>query len=162
MRAYRYGPSNPAPKIAIDQSPECTEGIELGNPGPGHVVCGPGTSPVVSWPILGCCRNARWQMPLTPTPSRGDKIPCALIVTGTNIASQDLLFEQLSESLQQSSQSKFVRLRSSEATTLKATLKKVIRDVTDRVSAGDDDDDDLQAANGQDVCLPPLPLSTRS
>ena len=101
-------------------------------------------------------------MPLTPTPSRGDKIPCALIVTGTNIASQDLLFEQLSESLQQSSQSKFVRLRSSEATTLKATLKKVIRDVTDRVSAGDDDDDDLQAANGQDVCLPPLPLSTRS
>lgn len=77
-------------------------------------------------------------------------MPCALIITGSNIASQNLLFEQLSESLQQSSQSKFVRLRSSEAMTLKATFKKIIRDVTDGTSS-DDDDDDLQATNGQDV-----------
>jgi origin recognition complex subunit 3 len=83
-----------------------------------------------------------------------------LIVTGTNIASQNLLFEQLSESLQQFSQSKFVRLRSSEATTLKATLKKVIRDATDRSSGDEDDedDDDLQVSAGQDVSTRALHL----
>lgn len=60
-----------------------------------------------------------------------------------------MLFQQLSETLQASTPSKFVRLRSSEASTLKATLKKIIRDVTAKVS--DDDDDDLQVGNGQDV-----------
>ncbi|CAM1507191.1 Fc.00g068320.m01.CDS01 [Cosmosporella sp. VM-42] len=77
-----------------------------------------------------------------------DQVPSAFIITGPNIASQDLLFEQLSETLQQSTPSKFVRLRSSEASTLKTTLKKIIRDVTSKVS--DDDDDDLQVGNGQD------------
>ena len=76
-------------------------------------------------------------------------MPSAFIITGPNIASQDLLFEQLSETLQQSTPSKFVRLRSSEASTLKATLKKIIRDITAKVS--DDEDDDLQVGNGQDV-----------
>lgn len=68
-----------------------------------------------------------------------DKIPSAFIITGPNIASQNLLFEQLSESLQSSSQSKFVRLRSSEASTLKAALKKTLRDVMDddELDAGD-------------------------
>ncbi|KAG6041582.1 hypothetical protein E4U41_003478 [Claviceps citrina] len=76
-----------------------------------------------------------------------DQIPAAFIITGPNIASQDLLFEQLSESLrQQSPTSRFVRLQSSEASTLKAALKKTIRDAT--ASAGDaDEEDDLQIGN---------------
>lgn len=62
-----------------------------------------------------------------------------------------MLFEQLSETLQGSTPSRFVRLRSSEASTLKATLKKVIRDVTAKVSDGDEDD--LQVGHGQDVSI---------
>jgi origin recognition complex subunit 3 len=66
------------------------------------------------------------------------------------MASQNLLFEQLSESLQKTPQSRFVRLRSSEATSLKTTLKKIIRDVTNPASAADEEDD-IQIGNGQDV-----------
>ncbi|PWI65168.1 hypothetical protein PCL_07345 [Purpureocillium lilacinum] len=77
-----------------------------------------------------------------------DQIPAAFIITGPNIASQDLLFEQLSETLQQASVSRFVRLRSSEAASLKAALKKTIRDAT--ASAGGDEDDSLQVGTGQD------------
>ncbi|KAH7274482.1 hypothetical protein MRS44_001193 [Fusarium solani] len=76
----------------------------------------------------------------------GDRIPSAFIITGPNIASQDLLFQQLSDALQQATPSKFVRLRSSEASTLKATLKKIIRDVTAKVS--DEEDDDLHVGDG--------------
>jgi origin recognition complex subunit 3 len=79
----------------------------------------------------------------------GDRIPSAFIITGPNIASQDLLFQQLSETLQQTTSSKFVGLRSSEASTLKATLKKIIRDVTAKVST--DEDDDLQVGDGREV-----------
>ncbi|KAM0563966.1 hypothetical protein ACHAPJ_000174 [Fusarium lateritium] len=78
----------------------------------------------------------------------GDRVPSAFIITGPNIASQDLLFQQLSETLQQTSSSKFVGLRSTEASTLKATLKKIIRDVTAKVS--DDEDDDLQVGDGRE------------
>ncbi|KAJ4008167.1 Origin recognition complex subunit 3 [Fusarium irregulare] len=78
----------------------------------------------------------------------GDRIPSAFIITGPNIASQDLLFQQLSETLQQTTQSKFVGLRSSEASTLKAALKKIIRDVT--AKASDDEDDDLQVGDGRE------------
>ena len=45
--------------------------------------------------------------------------------------------------------SRFVRLRSSEAASLKAALKKTIRDAT--ASAGGDEDDSLQVGTGQDV-----------
>lgn len=79
----------------------------------------------------------------------GDRIPSAFIITGPNIASQDLLFQQLSDALQQATPSKFVRLRSSEASTLKATLKKIIRDVTAKVS--DEEDDDLHVGDGGNV-----------
>ncbi|KAI9172056.1 Origin recognition complex subunit 3 [Paramyrothecium foliicola] len=76
-----------------------------------------------------------------------DRIPSAFIITGPNIASQDLLFTQLSEKLQSTSEttpSKFVRLRSPDASTLKATLKKIIRDATTKaVEYTEDDDDDL-------------------
>ncbi|KAG6008948.1 hypothetical protein E4U21_003498 [Claviceps maximensis] len=69
---------------------------------------------------------------VTSSKTKGiDQIPSAFIVTGPNLASQDLLFEQLSEFLPRShSPSKFVRLKSSEAITLKAALKKTIRDAT--------------------------------
>ncbi|KAF6808081.1 origin recognition complex subunit [Colletotrichum sojae] len=75
------------------------------------------------------------------------KIPTAFVITGPNIASQDLLFEQLSETLQESSRSKFVRLKSSEAPNIKAALKKVIEDATSR---GSSDDGDVEVALGQD------------
>ncbi|KAF4342675.1 origin recognition complex subunit 3 [Fusarium beomiforme] len=78
----------------------------------------------------------------------GDRIPSAFIITGPNIASQDLLFQQLSETLQRTTSSKFVALRSSEASTLKATLKKIIRDVTAKVTT--DEDDDLQVGDGRE------------
>lgn len=81
------------------------------------------------------------------------KIPAALIVTGPNIASQDLLFEQLAESLAEEGgvgggPGRCVRLRAAEAPNLKATLKKIIRDVTRQVSG---DDDDAELAVGKDV-----------
>ncbi|KAI6785930.1 Origin recognition complex subunit-like protein [Emericellopsis cladophorae] len=78
-----------------------------------------------------------------------DKIPSAFIITGSNLASQNLLFEQLSESLQAASKSKFVRLRSSEAVSLRAMLKKIIREVTDANS--DSAGENLQMTNGQDI-----------
>ncbi|KAK7745306.1 Origin recognition complex subunit 3 [Cytospora paraplurivora] len=70
------------------------------------------------------------------------KVPAALIVTGPNIASQDLLFEQLAERLGPSVQGRVVRLRSAEAPNLKVTLKKIIHDVT-RPAAEDDRDGEL-------------------
>ncbi|EHK45254.1 uncharacterized protein TrAtP1_003503 [Trichoderma atroviride] len=77
----------------------------------------------------------------------GDKIPSAFIITGPNIASQDLLFEQLSDSLQKSSPSKFIRLRSSEATNLKNALKKIIQDATSKTLVIDGEED-LQLGQG--------------
>ncbi|KAJ0330382.1 hypothetical protein COL5a_003445 [Colletotrichum fioriniae] len=59
----------------------------------------------------------------------------------------DLLFEQLSETLEENTRSKFVRLKSSEASNLKAALKKIIEDATSR---GSPDDDDVEIASGQD------------
>jgi origin recognition complex subunit 3 len=77
----------------------------------------------------------------------GDKIPSAFIITGPNIASQDLLFAQLSDSLQKSSPSKVIRLRSSEATNLKNALKKIIQDATSKTLVVDGEED-LQLRQG--------------
>lgn len=71
------------------------------------------------------------------------KIRAALIVTGPNISSQDLLFEQLAEDLGDSAKGTFVRLRSAEAPNLKATLKKIIRDGTQRSPEHVGDDAEL-------------------
>lgn len=76
------------------------------------------------------------------------KIRAALIVTGPNISSQGLLFEQLAEGLGGISNGPFVRLRSAEAPNLKATLKKIIRDATQRSS---DQGDDAELSVGKDV-----------
>ena len=77
-----------------------------------------------------------------------DKIPSAFIITGPNIASQDLLFDQLSEALQIRAKTVTVRLRSGDASNLKAVLKKIIHDVTASTA---DDEDDLELAVGKDV-----------
>lgn len=76
------------------------------------------------------------------------KIRAALIVTGPNISSQGLLFEQLAEGLG-TSKGSFVRLRSAEAPNLKATLKKIIRDATQRPLESMGDDAELSV--GKDV-----------
>jgi origin recognition complex subunit 3 len=76
------------------------------------------------------------------------KIRAALIVTGPNISSQGLLFEQLAEGLGDSANGPFVRLRSAEAPNLKATLKKIIRDATQQSF---DLEDDAELSVGKDV-----------
>lgn len=81
--------------------------------------------------------------------SRG-KIPSAFIITGPNLASQGLLFEQLSEVLQPKVDAKVVRLRSGDASNLKAVLKRIIHDVTARET---DDENDLELSTGKDVSL---------
>jgi hypothetical protein len=60
------------------------------------------------------------------------KIPTGLIVTGPSIALQELLFSQLAERLKFNAEVLVVVLRSSDATNLKAVLKKLIRDVSNR------------------------------
>ncbi|KAI1105215.1 origin recognition complex subunit 3 N-terminus-domain-containing protein [Jackrogersella minutella] len=75
------------------------------------------------------------------------KISSAFIITGPNLASQDLLFEQLSETLLLQVDAKVVRLRSGDASNLKAVLKKIIHDVTAR---GTDDENDMELATGKD------------
>lgn len=77
-----------------------------------------------------------------------------MIVTGPNIASQDLLFAQLgNEAVAHQEEGKgswFVRLRSAEAPNLKATLRKIIRDVTRAVTAGAGEGEE-EVAVGKDV-----------
>ncbi|KAK6079779.1 origin recognition complex subunit [Seiridium cupressi] len=86
----------------------------------------------------------------SPNRDDQDKIPSGFIVTGANIASQELLFEQVSETLQACADAKVVRLRSADASNLKAALKKIIHDVTARATG---EGDDLEVAIGKDVCL---------
>ncbi|OTA96972.1 hypothetical protein M434DRAFT_392418 [Hypoxylon sp. CO27-5] len=83
----------------------------------------------------------------TPGHASTGKIPSAFIITGPNLASQDLLFEQLSEALQLQVDAKVVRLRSGDASNLKAVLKKIIHDVTARET---DDENDLELSTGRD------------
>ncbi|OTA64543.1 hypothetical protein K449DRAFT_404067 [Hypoxylon sp. EC38] len=83
----------------------------------------------------------------TPDHASTGKIPSAFIITGPNLASQDLLFEQLSEALQLQVDAKVVRLRSGDASNLKAVLKKTIHDVTARET---DDENDLELSTGKD------------
>ncbi|PKS06633.1 hypothetical protein jhhlp_007383 [Lomentospora prolificans] len=76
-------------------------------------------------------KNRRW--------NGRETIPCAFVVAGPNLASQDLLFEQLEESLVGSTENnKFVRLRSADVSNTKAALKKIIQDITCKAS-GDED-----------------------
>ncbi|KAI0432977.1 origin recognition complex subunit 3 N-terminus-domain-containing protein [Xylaria sp. FL1042] len=81
----------------------------------------------------------------TPT----GKIPSAFIITGPNIASQDLLFEQLSEALQQEAGAQVVRLRSRDASNLKAVLRKIIHDIVSKDSAAGDESDLTTSKDGR-------------
>lgn len=89
-----------------------------------------------------------------------DKLPAAFIITGTNIASQAVLFEQLAEGLRSNTRSRVVRLRSADAPNLKAVLKRVIQDATS--SEGMDDDDNVEVSYGKDVNDPARNLSPLS
>lgn len=75
------------------------------------------------------------------------KLTAGFIITGPNIASQDLLFEQLSERVRTTASAKFVRLRAADAPNLKAALKKIIRDSTVR-NADEDEDEGLEVTQG--------------
>jgi origin recognition complex subunit 3 len=76
------------------------------------------------------------------------QIPSAFIITGANIASQGLLFEQLSDRLEEHAEAKVVRLRSDDASNLKAALKKIIQAVT---AEAPDRDDEQEAVVSKDV-----------
>ncbi|KAI5866835.1 origin recognition complex subunit 3 N-terminus-domain-containing protein [Durotheca rogersii] len=82
-----------------------------------------------------------------PEPASTGKLTSAFIVTGPNLASQDLLFEQLSKTLEDNIDSRVVRLRSGDASNLKAVLRKIIRDVTARDT---DDENDLELVTGKE------------
>lgn len=82
-------------------------------------------------------------------PSQSDKIPAAYIITGPNTASQQLLFDQLADSLQDLAKpARVVSIRSAEAPNLKATLKKIIREAT--TSRASEEEDELDIAPGRD------------
>ncbi|KAH8602888.1 origin recognition complex subunit 3 N-terminus-domain-containing protein [Bisporella sp. PMI_857] len=66
-------------------------------------------------------------------------LPAGFIATGPNIASQSLLFEQLSDKLRAELQGPVVTLRSGDASNLKAMLKQIIRETTNQKSIGDDE-----------------------
>ncbi|KAJ8070249.1 hypothetical protein OCU04_000634 [Sclerotinia nivalis] len=78
-----------------------------------------------------------------------DKVPAGFIVTGPNIASQGLLFEQLSTRLSNEVNGPVVTLRSGESSNLKALLKKLIRDVTHQKSNGEDESDNFLEEDGR-------------
>ncbi|CCD45497.1 similar to origin recognition complex subunit 3 [Botrytis cinerea T4] len=77
------------------------------------------------------------------------KVPAGFIVTGPNIASQGLLFEQLSTRLSNEFNGPVVTLRSGESSNLKALLKKLIRDVTHQKSNGEDENDNFLEQDGR-------------
>ena len=82
-----------------------------------------------------------------------DRVPAGFIVTGPNIASQDLLFSQLSERLSTKINGPVATLRSGEASNLKMLLKKLIRDVTNQRSTEDGEEEHFSE---QDVSYPSI------
>lgn len=64
-------------------------------------------------------------------------MPAGFVVTGPNIASQSLLFNQLSERLKTEINGPIVTLRSGDVSNLKASLKQLIRDATNQRSTDD-------------------------
>ncbi|KAE8447607.1 hypothetical protein EG329_010578 [Mollisiaceae sp. DMI_Dod_QoI] len=78
-----------------------------------------------------------------------ESVPTGFIVTGPNIASQGLLFEQLSAHLRSETNGPVVVLRSGDASNLKAILKKVIRDATNQKTSMDEDDETNAGTGGR-------------
>lgn len=72
------------------------------------------------------------------------KIPTALILAGPNIASHTPLFEQLASRIRDEDRTgPVVVLTSKDATNLKSTLKKLIKDATQQEEGMDDEDDEV-------------------
>lgn len=71
-----------------------------------------------------------------------DRIPAGFIVTGPNIASQGLLFQQLSTRLKSDIDGPVVTLRSGDASNLKAVLKQLIRDARNQKPTIDGEEDE--------------------
>lgn len=67
------------------------------------------------------------------------QLPTGLIVTGPNIASQELLFSQVTGYLRSQAVGISITLRSGDAPNLKTALKKLIRDATNQRSNNEDD-----------------------
>lgn len=63
------------------------------------------------------------------------------------------MFEQLSETLQQSGGGPFVRLKSSEAGSLKGVLKKIIRVATAKPAEDEDEEEGAETGKGHDVSI---------
>lgn len=78
-----------------------------------------------------------------------ERVPTGFIVTGPNIASQSLLFKQLSTRLKADINGPIVILRSGDASNIKAVLRQLIRDATNQRL---DDDDDEGVFSEQGVC----------
>ena len=70
-----------------------------------------------------------------------DRVPAGFIVTGPNIASQGLLFQQLSTRLKAKINGPVVILRSGDSSNLKATLKKLIREARTQKPGLDEDEE---------------------
>lgn len=70
-----------------------------------------------------------------------NKVLTGFIVTGPNIASQSLLFNQLSERLKDEINGPVVTIRSGDASNLKAVLKQLIHDATNQRLPMDEDDE---------------------
>lgn len=71
-------------------------------------------------------------------------------MTGPNIASQGLLFEQLSERLKLEINGPVITLRSGGASNLKAALKQIIRDATNQKVTDEDEGSSFE----KDVRIP--------
>ncbi|KAI0972551.1 origin recognition complex subunit 3 N-terminus-domain-containing protein [Xylaria arbuscula] len=84
-----------------------------------------------------------------PDHTPAGKIPSAFIITGPNIASQDLLFGQLSETLHHEASAQTVRLRSGDASNLRSVLRKIIHDVVSKDSTAGDELDLTTSKDGR-------------
>ncbi|KAG0133228.1 origin recognition complex subunit 3 N-terminus-domain-containing protein [Tuber indicum] len=79
----------------------------------------------------------------TPEKYEG-KIPTALVLAGPNIASHELLFDQLAQRIRsQDRTGPVVVLTSKDATNLKTILRKLIRDATQQDEGVDDEEEDI-------------------
>ncbi|KAI1312561.1 origin recognition complex subunit 3 N-terminus-domain-containing protein [Xylaria venustula] len=84
-----------------------------------------------------------------PDHTPAGKIPSAFIITGPNIASQDLLFRQLSETLHHEASAQTVCLRSGDASNLRSVLRKIIHDVVSKDSTAGDELDVTTTKDGR-------------
>ncbi|KAK4192710.1 origin recognition complex subunit 3 N-terminus-domain-containing protein [Podospora australis] len=82
------------------------------------------------------------------------RIPAAFVIAGPNITSQDLLFEQLAEALEEKG-TRFVRLVAAEVGNLKGALKRIVQEGSRRRrslqnGAGDEEAEEGGGAGGEE------------